>query len=180
MTWTPNLTADVLRLWKQGKSAAQIIAELNLPFTRSKIVGKMRRMMTEARDVTPKGGRPRLNKSLIPALPSAAPEPGVRRQSVLRPPKPTAKQQFHFGGSRIISNTYMSGGGAVPPRERPPEDERPRRKLKTLTELEPRDCRWPIGEPKDQAFGFCAKPRCEGSPYCAEHRERGHTRRSAP
>lgn len=37
---------------------------------------------------------------------------------------------------------------------------------KSLIELEPRDCRWPIG---DSDFQFCAAEIVEGKPYCLKH-----------
>jgi GcrA cell cycle regulator len=40
--------------------------------------------------------------------------------------------------------------------------------LKSLLDLEPGDCRYPIGDPRESGFGFCAKPRLSGSVYCAE------------
>lgn len=42
----------------------------------------------------------------------------------------------------------------------------PRNSPKSLVELEPRDCRWPIG---DTDFQFCAEETVEGKPYCLKH-----------
>jgi hypothetical protein len=42
-------------------------------------------------------------------------------------------------------------------------------KPKTLVELEHRDCRWPIGEPRHPDFHFCGAPQMEGRPYCEHH-----------
>ena len=33
-------------------------------------------------------------------------------------------------------------------------------------------CRWPLGEPRDPAFRFCAAPASAGSSYCSEHTRR--------
>jgi len=43
---------------------------------------------------------------------------------------------------------------------------------KQLLDLEKHDCRWPVGEPGEPGFGFCAAERVPGSPYCAEHLQR--------
>ena len=43
------------------------------------------------------------------------------------------------------------------------------RKRKTLMDLERCDCRWPIGEPRQPDFHFCAEPQAPGRPYCARH-----------
>jgi GcrA cell cycle regulator len=40
---------------------------------------------------------------------------------------------------------------------------------KTLLDLEPDDCRWPIGEPRSPDFHFCGKPHAAGRPYCEHH-----------
>lgn len=48
----------------------------------------------------------------------------------------------------------------------PPTPPTPRNSLKSLIELESRDCRWPIG---DSDFQFCAEEVVEGKPYCLKH-----------
>lgn len=30
-------------------------------------------------------------------------------------------------------------------------------------------CKWPIGDPRTDQFGFCSKESVPGRPYCAEH-----------
>ena len=43
-------------------------------------------------------------------------------------------------------------------------------KPKSLLDLESRDCRWPIGEPRQLDFRFCGRPQVPGHPYCEHHR----------
>lgn len=43
---------------------------------------------------------------------------------------------------------------------------------KTLAELEPQDCKFPIGEVGKKGFGFCGLTRVEGLPYCEDHASR--------
>lgn len=38
-----------------------------------------------------------------------------------------------------------------------------------LVDLSPQQCRWPVGDPRDEDFGFCGGPSAEGLPYCARH-----------
>lgn len=38
-----------------------------------------------------------------------------------------------------------------------------------LLELNARMCRWPIGDPQEEGFGFCGAPNRPGLPYCTEH-----------
>jgi GcrA cell cycle regulator len=54
----------------------------------------------------------------------------------------------------------------APPPPPPPSPPSPKNKLKSLVDLEPRDCRWPIG---DNEFMFCAEESIEGKPYCLKH-----------
>lgn len=41
--------------------------------------------------------------------------------------------------------------------------------LRPLLSLGRHDCRWPVGDPKDRGFGFCARPQEPGRPYCLRH-----------
>jgi GcrA cell cycle regulator len=43
------------------------------------------------------------------------------------------------------------------------------KKRKTVTTLEPRDCRWPIGDPRHDDFHFCGAPQMPGQSYCNDH-----------
>lgn len=40
---------------------------------------------------------------------------------------------------------------------------------KSLRELEPFDCRYPVGSPKQPAEQFCGATVQFGSPYCPKH-----------
>ncbi|HET6926312.1 MAG TPA: GcrA family cell cycle regulator [Hyphomicrobiaceae bacterium] len=44
-----------------------------------------------------------------------------------------------------------------------------KKKRKTVTTLEPRDCRWPLGDPRQADFHFCGEPQVPGQSYCEEH-----------
>lgn len=38
-----------------------------------------------------------------------------------------------------------------------------------LVDLKPNQCKWPLGDPRDECFGFCGAPAIAGLPYCLEH-----------
>ncbi len=40
---------------------------------------------------------------------------------------------------------------------------------KTVANLEAGDCRWPIGDPRNDDFHFCGAQQVIGRPYCTEH-----------
>ena len=42
-------------------------------------------------------------------------------------------------------------------------------KIKTMADLEHSDCRWPIGDPRQEGFHFCGAKQTAGRPYCEEH-----------
>lgn len=45
---------------------------------------------------------------------------------------------------------------------------------KSFAELEPNDCRFPVGNPGSKWFGFCGLERIPGSSYCLDHHCRTH------
>lgn len=38
-----------------------------------------------------------------------------------------------------------------------------------LMELDASMCRWPLGDPREERFGFCGDKKMAGIPYCAHH-----------
>ena len=44
-----------------------------------------------------------------------------------------------------------------------------KKKRKTVDTLERNDCRWPIGDPREEDFHFCGDVAQAGRPYCALH-----------
>ena len=42
-------------------------------------------------------------------------------------------------------------------------------KTKTVENLERKDCRWPIGDPRHGNFHFCGAQQAIGRPYCQHH-----------
>lgn len=43
---------------------------------------------------------------------------------------------------------------------------------RTFAQLEPRECKWPIGDPGTPAFFFCGGKAYETGPYCSAHHHR--------
>jgi GcrA cell cycle regulator len=46
-----------------------------------------------------------------------------------------------------------------------------------LVDLTPTACRFPMGDPQDESFGFCGCTQQEGSSYCPDHHAIAHTRK---
>ncbi|MCB9982725.1 MAG: gcrA cell cycle regulator family protein [Rhodospirillales bacterium] len=38
-----------------------------------------------------------------------------------------------------------------------------------LVDLKANQCRWPLGDPREESFGFCGCKNIAGLPYCSEH-----------
>lgn len=56
-----------------------------------------------------------------------------------------------------------------PPRVYRPPVPAPEARMIGLLDLAPRDCRFPIGDPREPGFGFCAAPASVGHSYCEHH-----------
>lgn len=52
--------------------------------------------------------------------------------------------------------------------KRPLEQDNNREKV-SLVDLGANACRWPIGDPREENFGFCGDRKMSGLPYCGEH-----------
>lgn len=60
------------------------------------------------------------------------------------------------------------------------DDEMPPEKRIKLLDLEPHHCRWGIGDPKKDDFGFCGAQKVPGLSYCMEHARRAYRPPEAP
>jgi GcrA cell cycle regulator len=87
----------------------------------------------------------------------------IRRQP--RPRASTPRLEAPRGQVRILRALHaaMAAPAAV---EAEPVSDRPRC---SLFELSAQSCRWPIGRPGAEDFGFCGSTPVEGLPYCAGH-----------
>lgn len=138
------------RLWADGLSAGQIAQRLNT--TRNTVLGKLYRMglarKGEAKRVPKRAGRAR-KKAEKPAVPKP-------RRVSFKPfahlpqwPEEIAPQRFE-------------------------EIDVPLAERKTLQELPPDNCRWPIGDPLEAGFHFCNRRQVPGLPYCETHAQRAY------
>jgi GcrA cell cycle regulator len=56
----------------------------------------------------------------------------------------------------------------------------PLEQRKTLMELGPHDCRWPVGDPQEPGFFFCGAVQRGGSSYCSAHHRVAYNRVREP
>ena len=145
--------ADVARLRELaslGLSASQIEAQMT-GYSRSAVIGKIYRMGL------PWGSaRPREAKR-PPQASSARPTPK-------RPPA------ANLGASGAMRQAAADADVVPLYREvTAPEGQR-----KGVLEIGPHDCRWPIGDPQEAGFHFCAQRQVDGLSFCEFHARRAY------
>ena len=142
MGWTDERVELLKKLWADGLSASQIAAELG-GITRNAVIGKVHRLGLSGRAKSPS---------------SAAPRPRKARSSghMLRVSRPTMR------GNTALAFEYE-------PEPEPELVEIPIEQRKTLLQLSDKTCRWPVGDPGAEDFGYCgAKPKTNVV-YCPYH-----------
>lgn len=145
MSWTDERVAMLKQLWGEGKTAAEI-AKILGGVTRNAVIGKAHRLKLSGR-VSPiqQNTRPEtvISRARVTAhapLPTALDARPMRALArELETPVPVRVEEFK--GGRIVK----------------------------LVDLKEQMCRWPIGDPKDEKFGFCGCEKHPELPYCDYH-----------
>ncbi len=147
MDWTEERTTALKTLWLEGLSASQVARKLGGGVSRNAVIGKVHRMGLAGRDV--------------PTAPRALGGLSPRRSSK---PRNTASA-LPNGPPRAPRPAQLA-----PPA---PLDLPPTANILTLAED---TCRWPIGDPQEEGFGFCGRTCSTDGPYCAGHARRAFRR----
>lgn len=151
MGWTEERVAELKKLWAEGHSASQIAKRLG-SVTRNAVIGKVHRLGLSGR-ATP--SRP---VKRPPRL--ARPKP----QQMPRQASPAPRQSTALAVRPEPAHTHISEAEAnIEPQRLPNGD------MVTVLTVKDTMCKWPIGDPADNNFGFCGHASADGSPYCAEH-----------
>jgi GcrA cell cycle regulator len=150
MSWDDDRVAKLVKLHAEGLSCSQIATALGHGITRNAVIGKVSRLNLPKRD----GERAKL----------------INRR--------TRKSQGSVWGMSMKQAAKLKERAAKAPAP-PPEayvepitNETPTR---TFATLERGECRWPIGDPKSEAFGYCGCKAVPGQSYCTGHRLRAYT-----
>lgn len=156
MSWTDERIALLKKMWKEGKSAAEIAKTLSKGVTRNAVIGKAHRMGLSGRPSPikkPTAAPKKEKEAAAPKKESAARE-APRKASA--PPPVSGKQNPMLAREadelKKIEKEVVPLGGGV-----------------SLLELTERMCKWPIGDPRDADFTFCGRGIRVGTPYCPEH-----------
>ncbi len=141
MSWTDDRVSLLKRLWGEGHTAAEIAKELG-GVTRNAVIGKAHRLKLSNRVSPIQQNRKPANKNT------------ERKTSVEK----VLKSPASAPAARASSPRKVKEEVAIPTGD-----------LYDLMDLQPRMCRWPCGDPKEEGFGFCGAKTIAGIPYCAEH-----------
>lgn len=150
--WTDERAEELARLWKSGLSASQVAAQLG-GVSRNAVISKVHRLGMAVRGRTV-GMEMRMAMGLAPVVKVKARRPSASQRQDL---------------AKTLGRTAFAGASVAT--KRPAEPPLPPAALfLPLTALTDRSqCRWPIGDPRADGFGFCAV-KTDSQPYCEFHR----------
>lgn len=155
-TWTKQRVALLRKLWTEdGLSAAQCAERLG-GVSRNAVLSKVHRDGFAERGCTPRRKPRKRAKMDAPKPPHAQKQkapPAPRGNPALRAIFQADPEPFEPAAEEIV----------IPPHER-----------KQLKDLEEHHCRWPIGDPQESDFHFCARRKVFGLPYCEHHARRAY------
>lgn len=164
--WTDDRVKHLAKLVDEGLSAGQIGARLGC--TRNAVIGKIIRMRGKVgrlKGAAPLAGRRRAAPSRallspIRAYPPAetAPAPAGRNAPV--------RQHVNAGNIASKKEARAFDPGFIEPGA---PAEAPSARMLALTSLTEKTCRWPVGDPKSEGFGFCGHVAAGSGPYCPFH-----------
>lgn len=161
MTWTDERIDLLKALWLEGLSATQVAAKLG-GVTRGAVIGKVHRLGIATRGA--------------PTRPAPRPKPRPMAEVMTRAPRTVLVKQGPSPVSRIgpyEQRVVAAGVNAALKAEPEPVERVELLATAGILDLGAHACRWPIGNPAADDFGFCGRPRERGS-YCATHGKRAH------
>ncbi len=138
--WTEDRVETLKKLWAEGFSAAQIANQMG-GITRNAVIGKVHRLGLSGR---------------------GTPSRTIKRSAIAKPKK---------AANAPKPRGTLANSTATLPAPAPIRAIRTIRTGNVTTVLGLRECmcKWPIGEPGEDGFGFCGGPTMPGQTYCAEH-----------
>lgn len=155
LSWTDERVDQLKKLWSDGFSASQIAAELG-GITRNAVIGKVHRLGLSGRAKTPAAPAPRAKKA--PAR------------------QPSASHGRPHGTLETVGSTALKIDFMPQPKQQivvQPKiytlSDAPLVEHAGIMELTEQTCKWPVGDPGENSFHFCARRSESGIPYCGYH-----------
>tara|TARA_Y100000590_G_scaffold364139_1_gene422297 strand:+ start:53844 stop:54332 length:489 start_codon:yes stop_codon:yes gene_type:complete len=147
MAWTDEKVELLRKLWSEGLSASQIANKIG-DVTRNAVIGKVHRLGLEGR------AKPLSRKSVtVGQLDANVISVSYSGNLAF---KGTPEDNFPHNKNDIINN--QENQLYIAPDEKV-----------TILNLTENNCKWPIGDPRDDDFHFCGHAPSNGSPYCEDH-----------
>jgi GcrA cell cycle regulator len=153
ISWTDERVELLKKLWSEGLSASQIAGELG-GVTRNAVIGKVHRLGLSGR--------------------AKAPQPQAQR-----PKKPMSRptSPMREAGHPVSIGATALKADAVPaprPQAAPAPSltslsDEPLIPNATVLQINEQTCKWPVGDPSQSDFHFCARRSESGIPYCGYH-----------
>lgn len=149
-------------MWLQRSSAGDIVRHFGGAFTRSQVLGKIYRMglMRTKNPHVIRENRQRIRRARM--LEDATPRIAIRNG--------------RNGKLRVVPAVRSDGMPFAPPLPMPSPSEIARRSFNGVSgpsyglgDLNLFDCHWPIGDPQEKGFCYCAAPVVKLGPYCHHH-----------
>jgi len=161
MSWTDQRVETLKKLWLEGHSASQVARVLGAT-TRNAVIAKIHRLGLATREK--------------PTAPKIAPRPMVEvmtkaPRAVLVKAGPSSETKRGPYEQRVIQAAIAEAAKAQPE----PIKRGELTPTATIFTLTAHTCRWPIGNPSAEGFGFCGRKRERGS-YCETHARRASGR----
>lgn len=173
LKWSPERIESLRKHWLAGSSASRI-AELLGGTTRNAVISKLHRLGLTAGTHLRK--KPGTGSAPVPRIPS-----GINAK------RSAAKQRrstFVFGrpeNQRSVPSRFQGGSSDLElPVEQVEELVVEPSARRGIADLEPNQCRWPIGDPMEPEFHFCHLTQIGGMSYCEHHARRAYQAPSVP
>jgi len=156
MSWTDDRVATLTKMWKDGRSAAEIAKELG-GVTRNAVIGKAHRLGLSGRASPIKKKKETAKKTATKTAAKKTTKTTKKKAAAKAEEKPeaSAKQQ------KMVTDAIKAAAAEEPSKAKEGGI--------TLLELTERVCKWPIGDPQESDFHFCGMPSMNSLPYCEEH-----------
>lgn len=142
MFWTDEKVEELCKLWDKGLTANEIAKKLGV--TKNAIVGKVHRLCLKARPSPIKPKTEETEESQKTILNEFEDE----TQNI----EDVAEHETVEVAIVEVTETNKNTDGII-----------------KLIDLDSHTCRWPVGDPRDDDFGFCGKKVRAGQTYCDEH-----------
>lgn len=154
MSWTDDRVATLTKMWKDGRSAAEIAKELG-GVTRNAVIGKAHRLGLSGR-ASPIKKKKEAAKKTAKTTTTKKTKAAPKKAAAKKKAEPASDKQ-----QKLVMDAIKEAVAEAP-------SNAPTGGI-GLLQLTERVCKWPIGDPQESDFHFCGMPSMASLPYCEDH-----------